>query len=244
MDLYIYHRVLGSFCMSDQMHKPVPKSQHEHKTLESYIVGFMLSLIFTFIPYYMVINQTVSGTALILTILGFALLQMLVQVIFFLHLGRGPKPFYNVGFFIATVGIILIVTVGSVVIINNLHYNKLSTDQVKRLVNDESIYQVGGQKTGACQGQHANHAVTIKNGKVSPFRTLALKCDTMTFINEDKISHVISFGTEYSHQIYAGLSEISLRKGLSKTITLSDTGTYQFHDQAHIETDGSFTVVP
>lgn len=230
--------------MSEQLHKPVPKSQHEHKTLESYIVGFILSLIFTFIPYYMVLNQSVTGTALFLTILGFAVLQMLVQVIFFLHLGRGPKPLYNVGFFIATVGIILIVVLGSVVIINNLHYNKLSTDQIKRLVNDEAIYQVGGQKTGACQGQHSNHSVTLKNGQISPLRTLAIKCDTLTIINEDKISRIITFGSYLDHQVYAGLSEIQVRKGLSKTITLSETGTYQFHDITRNGTSATFIVVP
>ena len=229
--------------MSQQSHRPRAKSQHEHKTVESYIIGFILSLIFTFIPYFLVVNHTVVDGGLYLTILGFAVLQMLVQVIFFLHLGRGPKPFYNVGFFIATVGIMLVVVVGSIVIINNLHYNMLPTDQIKRLINDEAIYQVGGEKTGACQGQHVNHLVTIKNGQVSPVRTLAIKCDTLTILNEDKISREISFGSHPQHLSYAGLNQLMIRKGLSKTITLSEAGTYQFHDHLHEATSGSFTVV-
>lgn len=230
--------------MSDQIRRPVAKSQHEHKTLESYIIGFILSLIFTLIPYYMVVNHTVSGPALLTTILGFAVLQMLVQIIFFLHLGRGPKPMYNVGFFVATVGIILIVVGGSVVIINNLHYNKLPSDQIKKLVNDEGIYQIGGEKTGACQGQHTNHLVKIKNGQVSPLRTLALKCDTLTITNEDKISREFTFGPHPGHQLYAGVIELVIRRGMSKTITLSEPGTFRFHDHLHKETTGTFTVVP
>ncbi len=104
---------------------------HAHKTVESYVIGFILSLIFTFIPYYLVVNQIVSGSSLLVTILGFAVVQMIIQIVFFLHLGRGPKPFYNVAFFISTVGIILIVVGGSIVIINNLHYNMLPSDRME-----------------------------------------------------------------------------------------------------------------
>ena len=124
-------------------HKTIPHND-AHKTINSYIVGFVLSLIFTAIPYYMVVNQTVTGTSLLLTILGFAVLQMLVQIFFFLHLGRGPKPLYNVVFFASTVGIILVVVGGSIVIINNLHYNKSPSDQTKSLVEGEGIYQIDG----------------------------------------------------------------------------------------------------
>ncbi len=230
--------------MSEKLNRPRAKSQHEHKTIESYIIGFILSLVFTFIPYFLVVNHVVIGGGLYLTILGFAVLQMLVQVIFFLHLGRGPKPFYNVVFFIATVGIILVVVVGSVVIIHNLHYNMLPADQIKRIVNDEAIYQVGGEKTGACQGQHTNHLVTIKSGQVSPVRTLAIKCDTLTILNEDKASREFAFGYHTQHLSYAGLTQVAIRKGLSKTITLSETGSFQFYDQAHEETAGNFTVLP
>ena len=88
--------------MSKKSHKPTPKS--EHGTTRSYVIGFVLSLIFTVIPYYLVTNKTIAGSALLATILGIAVLQMFIQIFFFLHLGRGPKPFYNVVFFFATAG--------------------------------------------------------------------------------------------------------------------------------------------
>ena len=68
----------------------------ERGTITSYVIGFLLSLVFTAIPYYLVVNKTVEGNTLLATILGFAVLQMAVQIFFFLHLGRGPKPLYNV----------------------------------------------------------------------------------------------------------------------------------------------------
>ncbi len=217
-------------------------SNTEHGTTRSYVIGFLLSLVFTLIPYYMVVNHSVSGNALLATILGFAVIQMIIQITFFLHLGRGPKPNWNLFFFVSTVGIILIVVGGSIVIINNLHYNMQPSDQTKKLINDEGIYQVSGELTGACQGQHANHQVTIQNGQVSPERTVAFKCDTLTFINEDGRAHEIVFGIYPGHESYAGESNLSVRKGMNQTIPLSESGTYHFYDQLHSATVGVFTV--
>jgi cytochrome o ubiquinol oxidase operon protein cyoD len=203
-----------------------------------------LSLIFTLIPYYLVVEHVVSGDALVATILGFAVLQMIIQIVFFLHLGREPKPHWNLAFFISTVGIILVVVGGSMWIMRHLHYNMSPTDVSKNLVGDEAIYQIGGEKTGACQGIHANHKVVIKNGQVSPFSTVARVCDTLTFINEDDMAREMTFGTHPHHEVYAGESELTARKGRGKTITLSEPGAYQFHDHLHEETRGSFTVIP
>lgn len=222
-------------------HKQVENA--ERKTMTSYVIGFVMSLIATFIPYYLVVNQTITGTTLLFVILGFAVLQMLIQIVFFLHLGRGPKPLYNVVFFISTVGIILVVVGGSIVIINNLHYNKKPSDQVKVLVEGEGIYQVGGQKTGACQGQYDNHVVTFKSGVAIPNITKANKCDTLTFINSDTEPKAITFGTFPEREAFAGENEYIVRNGRNKTITLSETGDYRFYDQANPGSSGYFTVL-
>lgn len=228
--------------MSDSSHSSGSTSNHEHGTMEAYVIGFLLSLIFTFIPYYLVVNQTVRGAGLLAMILGFAVVQMIIQITFFLHLGRGPKPRWNLFFFMATVGIILVIIGGSIMIINNLHYNMTPLDQTKRLVTDEGIYQIGGEKTGACQVLRDNHKVTIKNGQVTPLHTEARQCDTLTFINEDDVVRDIAFGEHPEHGVYAGESDLTVQKGRGKTITLSETGTYTFHDHFQEETAGNFSV--
>jgi cytochrome o ubiquinol oxidase operon protein cyoD len=222
---------------------PIKPARHEHGTIKSYVIGFILSLVFTLIPYYLVVHQTIRGTALLLAILSFAVIQMIIQVTFFLHLGRGPKPNWNFFFFISTVGIILVVVGGSIIIINNLHYNMQAPDQVKRLIDDEAIYQIGGVKTGACQGQRQNHRVIILKGQVYPEHTNAKLCDTLTFMN-DKTIREIGFGDHDHHTPYAGNTELPLRPKQSMTITLSQTGNYRFHDHFHEFTAGTFTVVP
>lgn len=215
---------------------------HGQGTARSYVVGFILSLVCTIIPYSLVVNHSLSRSALMVLIFGFALLQMVIQITFFLHLGRGPKPRWNLLFFVATVALILVIVGGSVMIMSNLHYNMMPSDQTKKLVGDEAIYQIGGEKTGACQGQYDNHKVTIENGQATPAHTDASKCDTLTFVNQDSYPREITFGTHPGHAAYAGEDELDVQKGRGETITLSEVGTYQFHDHLHPDTTGDFTV--
>lgn len=224
----------------DDMNQP----KSEHGTMNSYIVGFVLSLIFTAIPYYLVVSHAISGNILLATILLFAVLQMFVQVIFFLHLGRERGPRWQLVFFAGTVGIILMVVVGSLWIMSHLHYNMAPADTAKKLVEKEGIYEIGGEKTGACHGDHKNYVITIENSVASPSHTTARKCDTLTFTNKDKSAREITFGSHPQHGSYAGETEVPVRKERNKTITLSATGTYQFHDHFDPKVTGSFTVIP
>ncbi|NBU33938.1 cytochrome o ubiquinol oxidase subunit IV [bacterium] len=229
--------------MSHQHVAPQHNNGSEHGTVKSYVIGFLLSLLFTFIPYVIVVNQVVTGTKLLITILGFGVIQAIIQVTFFLHLGRGPKPNWNQFFFVSTIAIILIVVGGSIIIIQNLHYNMSPQDKVKKIANDENIYQVGGKETGACKVIGKNHIVVIRNGEVKPLLTTTKKCDTLSFVNNDD-KREITFGAHPNHDVYAGETELVIRKGRSKTITLSEVGTFQFHDHLQPGTAGNFIVKP
>jgi cytochrome o ubiquinol oxidase subunit IV len=227
--------------MSEQPHHPHSSA---HGSARSYIVGFLLSLVFTAIPYYMVVNKTVSGSTLLAMILGVAVLQMIIQIVFFLHLGRGPKPLYNVAFFVSTVGIILVVVGGSIWIMNHLNYNMAPTEASKYLAEKEGIYQIDGEKTGACHGTHVNHKIIVSNGQASPAYTTADLCDTLTFLNEDDTVREITFGSHPQHGTYSGEDELTVSKERGKTITLNQEGTYQFHDHLDPRINGVFTVAP
>ncbi len=220
-------------------------SEHQEKgTLGSYIAGFILSLICTIIPYYLVTHKTIGVSSLLLkAILAFAFVQVVIQVVFFLHLGRGPKPRWNLYFFIATLFIVGVVVGGSVMIMNNLHYNMKPQDATKKLVTDEGIAEVGGTKTGACDEIGKNHIVYITNGKVNAIHTEAKQCDSLTFINQDSVEREMAFGVHPAHTPYAGVSEFPLTtKKKNYTITLTEAGTFEFHDHDHPDTFGTFTV--
>lgn len=213
-----------------------------HGSAGSYIVGFILSLVFTIIPYYMVVNKSVAGNALIGVILFFGIIQMLIQIFFFLHLGRGPKPLYNIVFFVATAGMIIIVIGASLLIMNNLYRNMSPQEFIRRLAQKENISQVGGKETGACSQHKQSHIVVISNGLVSPITTNAGLCDTLTFVNEDQQTRVIAFGAHPDHNGYGGEFEVLVKQGRPETITLNLAGEYIFHDHLDPATTGSFTV--
>jgi cytochrome o ubiquinol oxidase operon protein cyoD len=219
------------------------ESQPKHGTIASYVVGFGLSLVFTFIPYYLVTQKAFPGWLLVI-IIGFGILQMLIQVLFFLHLGRKPYQPWQTGFLVATIGEIIVVVGASIWIMQHLHYNMTPADMKDKLVGGEAIYQVGGQKTGACEQIGANHKVTIKYHQVSPEHTQARLCDTITFINEDGEVKDIAFGNHPDHGTYAGEMDLITRQGHPKSLTLSQLGTYRFHDHLNETTTGSFTVEP
>lgn len=221
-------------------------SRSDHGSVGSYVTGFVLSIIFTVIPYYLVTQKVFSGNQLLVVILGFAAVQTLIQIFFFLHLGRGPKPFYNIVFFASTVVIIGVVVGGSLFIMSHLHYNMSPTETTKQLAEKEGIYQVEGNKTGACQATKTNHQIIVSNGMVQPLKIEANLCDTLSFTNKDSSTHMIMFGTPDDLQTYAGEDEVVIRKGKSETMTLNQVGAYSFHLMAHGsdhgEVVGSFTV--
>ena len=221
--------------------------KREHGTTKHYVVGFILSLVFTLIPYYLVVEHVMHGNVLLATILGFGVLQMIVQVLFFLHLGREKKPYWQTTFLVSTVGIILVVVVGSIWIMHHLHYNMTPvtpSGASQKLIEDEGIAQIGGQKTGACEGQHTTHKVTIKGDHFSPSHINARLCDKLTFINEDDKSLYIMFGSFEQPEQYAGEDMLTVTNRRPKTIVLNETGTHQFHDHQNAKTTGTFTVVP
>jgi hypothetical protein len=188
-----------------------------------------------------------SGTMLLAVIIGFALLQAVVQIFFFLHLGREKKPYWQSSFLVATVGAIFVVVVGSMWIMGHLHANMTpvtSADAAKKLIENEGIAEIAGVKTGACEGKHPNHKVIIENGQVVPYQTVAKKCDTLTFINKDNQVREMAFGTHPHHGVYAGLFDLIVTKGRAKSFTLSEVGTYNFHDHFDEDAAGVFTVKP
>lgn len=217
---------------------------NEHGTTVSYIIGFVLSLIFTVIPYHLVVNEVMQGKALIAVILVVAVLQMAIQLLFFLHLGRGPKPFYNVVFFFATFGVIVITIGASLFIMDNLYRNMSPNELIQRLAQREGIYQVGGNETGACAENRKNHVVSVIQGVVTPTNLQAGLCDTLTFVDYGGAAREFNFGVYPESESYGGEYEVKIGGGRPETITLNQSGVFSFYDALDPSIAGSFSVAP
>lgn len=95
----------------------------------SYIVGFILAIIATLVAYLIVVYHVWPVVTLVYIILGLAVVQLVVQLVFFLHIGRGSQwKFITFIFAILTV---LIVVVGTIWIMNNLNYNMMDMTPVQ-----------------------------------------------------------------------------------------------------------------
>lgn len=229
--------------MMKDIHKPNKTHGSEHGSVWSYVVGFILSLIYTFIPYFLVVNEMLTGTTLLLVILGIAVLQMAIQLFFFLHLGRGPKPLYNVVFFFATAGVIVLTIGASLFIMDNLYRNMTPDEVILKVAQEENIAQVGDKSTGACDELGDNHVVTIEYGIAYPSFVEARLCDTLSFVNEEGEDIEILFGGPSEQLSYGGIYEFKVRSGRSEAMTLNQTGDFVYRSSQNPEATGGFSVV-
>jgi len=106
----------------------------------TYIVGFIISIGLTLEAYFLVVRGALPGWALVFTILGLAVVQLLVQLYFFLHIDDEIKPRWKMTSFLFAGLVVMIVVLGSVWIMTNLDYNheKLhSADELNQLIEEE-----------------------------------------------------------------------------------------------------------
>nr|WP_158379674.1 cytochrome o ubiquinol oxidase subunit IV [Candidatus Hamiltonella defensa] len=93
--------------------------------LKLYVVGFILSVMLTVIPFMMVINQSASRTVILTTVIATAVIQIIVHLVYFLHINGASEERWNLVAFIFTVIIIAIILVGSLWIMHHLNINMM-----------------------------------------------------------------------------------------------------------------------
>lgn len=93
--------------------------------LRLYVVGFILCLFLTGTSYLIVSNHLLSREALLFTLGGLAFIQAMVQLYFFLHLGKESDPKWHTWAFFSMVCVIVILIVGSLWIMYHLNYRMM-----------------------------------------------------------------------------------------------------------------------
>jgi cytochrome o ubiquinol oxidase operon protein cyoD len=97
--------------------------EQQKKLLKSYVTGFIFSIVLTLVPYFLVSNRLLTGDILVAFLLIFAFLQLIVQMLYFLHIKEESKPRLNLFLFLSFLSIILIVVIASIWIMQHLNYN-------------------------------------------------------------------------------------------------------------------------
>lgn len=116
MDFYLHSRIPHGGKMNSQPQEKMNGS------LSFYVIGFILCIFLTFSAYFIVDKHLLPRLATIFSLFGLGLLQAVVQLLFFLHLGKEPKPRWHQWAFFSMLGVLLILCLGSIWIMYNLDY--------------------------------------------------------------------------------------------------------------------------
>lgn len=87
----------------------------------TYITGFVLSIIITVIAFCLVGFKVFPPVWLYVSVAILALIQLYVQLVFFLHLSTDSKARWNMISFIFAVIVVLILVIGTLWIMFNLY---------------------------------------------------------------------------------------------------------------------------
>lgn len=97
-----------------------------HATAGGYTIGFVLSVILTAIPFWLVMGKVIdSSTATAIVILAFAMVQMVVHMVFFLHMNPRSEGGWNMLALIFTVVLVVILLAGSLWVMHHLNTNMM-----------------------------------------------------------------------------------------------------------------------
>jgi len=97
-----------------------------HGSLKSYVTGFVLSVILTAIPFWLVMGDVLdSKVATVAAIMIFGVIQIVVHMVYFLHMNTRSEGGWTVMALIFTIVIVAIALVGSLWVMHHLNANMM-----------------------------------------------------------------------------------------------------------------------
>jgi cytochrome o ubiquinol oxidase subunit IV len=116
------------------------KANDLQRQVMTYVVGFMLSAALTLAAYSLVTGELLNGWSLTYSLVGLALAQTLVQLLFFLHLRQEREPRWRLLVFDFMLFIVVILVFGTLWIMNNLNSHMMTPQQTDTyIMEDEGI---------------------------------------------------------------------------------------------------------
>jgi cytochrome o ubiquinol oxidase operon protein cyoD len=108
--------------MSAESHGDAPA----HGTRRSYLTGFALSVALTAIPFWLVMTGAIHNNQVTaLVVMAFAAVQVVVHMIYFLHLNTRSEGGWNMMALIFTVVLVAITLVGSLWVMYHMNLNMM-----------------------------------------------------------------------------------------------------------------------
>ncbi|WP_313705613.1 cytochrome o ubiquinol oxidase subunit IV [Massilia sp.] len=96
-----------------------------HYSLKDYTIGFVLAVILTVIPFWLVMGNVLPPETTKFVILGFAAVQLVVHMVYFLHLNAKSEGGWNMMALILTLILLVIVLSGSIWVMYHMNANMM-----------------------------------------------------------------------------------------------------------------------
>lgn len=116
------------------MSAPVDTHHHDahhddeagHGSLKGYVIGFVLSLVLTAIPFWLVMGKVFpSSSVTAIVILAFAAVQIVVHMVYFLHMNAKSEGGWTILALIFTLVLVVITLSGSLWVMYHLNHNMM-----------------------------------------------------------------------------------------------------------------------
>lgn len=92
-------------------------------TYKQYITGFVLAVVLTAVPFALVIGHVVTGVLIVIAACAAA--QIVVHVVYFLHVNNSPEQRWNRMALLYAVIMVGIILAGSLWIMHNLYHHMI-----------------------------------------------------------------------------------------------------------------------
>ena len=96
-----------------------------HATVKGYLIGFLLSVVLTAIPFWLVMGKVLPPQFTGITILVFAAVQMVVHMVYFLHLNGKVEGGWSLLALLFTGILVVIMLAGSVWVMYHMNTNMM-----------------------------------------------------------------------------------------------------------------------
>lgn len=97
-----------------------------HGSFKGYLIGFVLSVILTAIPFWLVMSGAIDDKqATAIVIMAFAVVQIVVHMVFFLHMNTASEGGWSMLALIFTLILVVIVLTGSLWVMYHLNANMM-----------------------------------------------------------------------------------------------------------------------
>ena len=122
--------------------------------MKDYVTGFVLAVVLTAIPFWLVLNKAISSSATMgIVLLALAVVQIVVHIKYFLHMNGKSEGGWNMLAMIFTIILVVITLSGSLWVMYHLNHNMMPTMSPENMPTETVPQSMQGMQHEAPQSK-------------------------------------------------------------------------------------------